>query len=144
MKSKQIRVRTMGNSKRYTGIDSYQKFDTEDFFKDKQLKLIAVLSVKKRLKLLVEIEKDDTQYDNFKDGNKPNNEGVLIEVFLSKDKDVKLNEVLASGEANIVIEYKSSKVHIKNHTKITVYTDTIAVISRDGKKREFYTVRMGD
>ena len=69
---------------------------------------------------------------------------MLLEVFLSKDKDVKLNEVLASGEANIVIEYKSSKVHIKNHTKITVYTDTIAVISRDGKKREFYTVRMGD
>ena len=80
MANKQVHVRTMMNSRRYTGIDSYQKFDTEGFFKEKKLRLVAVLSVKKRMKLLVKIEEDHTQYESYKDGNKPNNEEILLEV----------------------------------------------------------------
>ena len=70
--------------------------------------------------------------------------------FYLKDLESKEYDSEKAAVISLKISNSSSfpitidEVYIKNHTKITVYTDTIAVISRDGKKREFYTVRMGD
>ena len=54
-------VPTYEKTRNYTNFERYKTFDVEGFFKDKILKVVEVLSTKP-LKMLVEIEEDNTVY----------------------------------------------------------------------------------
>lgn len=136
-------VPTYEKTRNYTNFERYKTFDVEGFFKDKILKVVEVLSTKP-LKMLVEIEEDNTVYPEYQDGNVANNKGRLFRLYLDtpSNRAVEAGQVMRSENPYVQFDLSDSYVKVVSYEKLFVYTGGIVLIDRKQKNlKEFYNGR---
>lgn len=136
-------VPTYEKTRNYTNFERYKTFDVEGFFKDKILKVVEVLSTKP-LKMLVEIEEDNTVYPEYQDGNVANNKGRLLRLYLDtpSNRAVEAGQVMRSENPYVQFDLSDSYVKVVSYEKLFVYTGGIVLIDRKQKNlKEFYNGR---
>lgn len=136
-------VPTYEKTRNYTNFERYKTFDVEGFFKDKILKVVEVLSTKP-LKMLVEIEEDNTVYPEYQDGNVANNKGRLFRLYLDtpSNRAVEAGQVMRSENPYVQFDFSDSYVKVVSYEKLFVYTGGIVLIDRKQKNlKEFYNGR---
>lgn len=136
-------VPTYEKTRNYTNFERYKTFDVEGFFKDKILKVVEVLSTKP-LKMLVEIEEDNTVYPEYQDGNVANNKGRLFRLYLDtpSNRAVEAGQVMSSENPYVQFDLSDSYVKVVSYEKLFVYTGGIVLIDRKQKNlKEFYNGR---
>lgn len=136
-------VPTYEKTRNYTNFERYKTFDIEGFFKDKKLKVVEVLSVKP-LKMLVEIEEDNTVYPEYQDGNVANNTGRLFRLSLDTPSNigVEAGQVMRSENPYVQFDFSDSYVKVVSYEKLFVYTGGLVLIDRKQKNlKEFYSGR---
>ena len=130
-------------TRNYTNFERYKTFDIEGFFKDKKLKVVEVLSTKP-LKMLVEIEEDNTVYPEYQDGNVANNKGRLFRLYLDtpSNRGVEAGQVMRSENPYVQFDFSDSYVKVVSYEKLFVYTGGLVLIDRKQKNlKEFYNGR---
>ena len=136
-------VSTYEKTRNYTNFERYKTFDIEGFFKDKKLKVVEVLSTKP-LKMLVEIEEDNTVYPEYQDGNVANNKGRLFRLYLDtpSNRGVEAGQVMRSENPYVQFDFSDSYVKVVSYEKLFVYTGGLVLIDRKQKNlKEFYNGR---
>ena len=136
-------VPTYEKTRNYTNFERYKTFDVEGFFKDKILKVVEVLSTKP-LKMLVEIEEDNTVYPEYQDGNVANNKGRLFRLYLDtpSNRAVEAGQVMRSENPYVQFNLSDSYGKGVSYEKLFVYTGGIVLIDRKQKNlKEFYNGR---
>jgi hypothetical protein len=136
-------IMTYEQGKSYSHFEKYKTFDVVGFFKDKKLSLLEVLSIKP-LKLLVQIEEDETDYPVYPDGNVANNTGRVFRLYLDVPKNVGslAGQILSSGSAYVEFDYEDCYVKMVSYEKLFVYTGGIVLIDKEQPNlKEFYSAR---
>ena len=136
-------VPTYEKTRNYTNFERYKTFDIEGFFKDKKLKVVEILSVKP-LRMLVEIEEDNTVYPEYQDGNVANNTGRLFRLYLDTPSNigVEAGQVMRSEKPYVQFDFSDSYVKVVSYEKLFVYTGGLVLIDRKQKNlKEFYSGR---
>ena len=136
-------VPTYEKTRNYTNFERYKTFDIEGFFKDKKLKVVEILSVKP-LRMLVEIEEDNTVYPEYQDGNVANNTGRLFRLYLDTPSNigVEAGQVMRSENPYVQFDFSDSYVKVVSYEKLFVYTGGLVLIDRKQKNlKEFYSGR---
>lgn len=136
-------VPTYEKTRDYTNFERYKTFDIEGFFADKKLKVVEVLSTKP-LKLLVEIEEDNTIYPPYQDGNVANNTGRLFRLYLDtpSNREVQAGQVMRSENPYVEFDFEDSYVKVVSYEKLFVYTGGLVLIDREQENlKEFYSGR---
>ena len=136
-------VPTYEKTRNYTNFERYKTFDIEGFFKDKKLKVVEILSTKP-LKMLVEIEEDNTVYPAYQDGNVANNKGRLFRLYLDtpSNRGVEAGQVMRSENPYVQFDFSDAYVKVVSYEKLFVYTGGIVLIDRKQKNlKEFYNGR---
>ena len=98
----------------------------------------------KPLKLLVEIEEDNTIYPPYQDGNVANNTGRLFRLYLDtpSNREVQAGQVMRSENPYVEFDFEDSYVKVVSYEKLFVYTGGLVLIDREQENlKEFYSGR---
>lgn len=140
MLKKRLRdIKTVAKLKKLDNAKEFEIFETERFFKDKKLRLIETIGLKP-LKVLVEIEEDNTEYELFKDGNMPDNSGKLLQITLDSKKEVKPGQIMQEGNAYVTFDYNNTVVKIVAQKQVFLLTKSITLSSSEQENlKEIYS-----